>query len=227
MPAEQPPTTPDVRPLILLTAALVAAVFTLSLALRQPLHQREQERRRDALGALVAPLTFDNDPLAEQLVLHQRGGRGVTLDQAWPLRRDGRLQAVVVDVASARGYLGPIRLRAAIAVPADADATREERTTRHTVIAVTVVEHRETPGLGDQIETTEWLDTFAGRASSTETPTRWRVRRDGGDIDQMTGATVTSRAATEAVFAALEWVGTHSDDLRRPPQPGAGATGDG
>ena len=67
-----------------------------------------------------------------------------------------------------------------------------------TVTGVTIVEMSETPGLGDKASDASWLLQFVGADGGLA------VSKDGGTIDALTGATVTSRAVTEGVNAALE-----------------------
>ena len=67
---------------------------------------------------------------------------------------------------------------------------------------VAILSHAETPGLGDKITTdTNWLPWFRARTLDN---THWAVKKDGGDVDQFTGATITPRAVTGAVKRALE-----------------------
>jgi electron transport complex protein RnfG len=66
---------------------------------------------------------------------------------------------------------------------------------------VRVIKHKETPGLGDYIDVKKspWIHQFEGKTLQT----RWKVKKDGGDIDAMAGATITARAVTEAVARVL------------------------
>jgi electron transport complex protein RnfG len=63
-----------------------------------------------------------------------------------------------------------------------------------------VLNHKETPGLGDNMRKEDFKKQFRGR---TLTNTRWKVKKDGGDIDALTAATITSRAFTYGVERAL------------------------
>jgi electron transport complex protein RnfG len=73
------------------------------------------------------------------------------------------------------------------------------------VLGVAVRAHRETPGIGARITGADraWLDIFHGRSLDNPRPGAWFVTRDGGAFDQITGATVTSRAVTNAVRRVL------------------------
>ena len=107
-------------------------------------------------------------------------------------RDDGTGSAALFAVTASDGYAGPIRILVGI------DAMGQ-------VSGVRIVEHNETPGLGDKIESsrTDWVLQFDGRSLTSPPADAWRVRADGGEFDQITGATVTTRAVVKAVFETL------------------------
>lgn len=73
------------------------------------------------------------------------------------------------------------------------------------ISGVRVLKHKETPGLGDKIDINKsnWVLEFNGRKLRDDNPPRWAVKKDGGDFDQFTGATITPRAVIEAVEKSL------------------------
>lgn len=83
------------------------------------------------------------------------------------------------------------------------------------IAGVRVLQHKETPGLGDKIEIKKsaWIQSFDGRNLRAENTPRWRVRKDGGDFDQFTGATITPRAVVKAVRNTLEYINQQGDAL--------------
>jgi electron transport complex protein RnfG len=72
------------------------------------------------------------------------------------------------------------------------------------VLGTRVTEHHETPGLGDKIEMrlSNWISHFAGKVIRGNDDTSWAVKKDGGQFDQFTGATITPRAVVNAVKRA-------------------------
>ncbi len=111
--------------------------------------------------------------------------------------------AAALFVVSARdGYSGAIRLLVGI----DANGA---------VTGVHVLEHRETPGLGDLVETgkSEWSLQFRGRSLGDPVAAGWAIRRDGGEFDQLTGASVTPRAIVKAVRETLEYFAANSAEI--------------
>ena len=69
------------------------------------------------------------------------------------------------------------------------------------VTGVVVLSHAETPGLGAKATDPKYLEQFRGRSLASA---RWAVKKDGGDFDQVTGATITPRAIITAIHAGLE-----------------------
>ena len=69
-----------------------------------------------------------------------------------------------------------------------------------TVTGVSVISHSETASLGAECTREDWRAQFVGAQGEL------KVTKDGGTIDALTGATVTSRAVTEAVQIALDFV---------------------
>jgi electron transport complex, RnfABCDGE type, G subunit len=99
--------------------------------------------------------------------------------------------AAVMEATAPDGYSGAIQLL----VGADFSGT---------VLGSRVTEHHETPGLGDKIELriSDWITHFAGKTIAGESDATWAVKKDGGQFDQFTGATITPRAVVNAVKRA-------------------------
>jgi len=70
--------------------------------------------------------------------------------------------------------------------------------TNRTLRGIRVISHQETPGLGSKITNTAFLDQFTGLVSD-----QLMLARDGGAIDAITGATISSRAVAEGVSAGF------------------------
>ncbi|NCC28094.1 MAG: RnfABCDGE type electron transport complex subunit G, partial [Gammaproteobacteria bacterium] len=103
------------------------------------------------------------------------------------------------------GYAGPIQLLVSVLRDGSVGGVR-------------VLFHHETPGLGDKIEErkSDWVLSFDGKSLSNPTPERWAVKRDGGEFDQFTGATITPRAIVHAVKNTLIYVQQQGDALFEP-----------
>lgn len=194
-----------------LTLAVVGALGLGGLlAMRALTAERIAEQQRaSTLRALAVllPEEYDNDPQADRIDVVAPAWLGsedaLTVRRA---RNDGRVEALLLEAVAPDGYNGDIRLLVGV------DAGRR-------VIGVRVVEHRETPGLGDPIEIARgpWITGFDGRSLHDPSEDAWRVQRDGGTFDQLAGATITPRAVVGAVRRALQFVETHGEALAMAP----------
>ena len=195
-----------------LTLAVLAAVLTALLGLvagltRERIAANEQAWIKQRLDALVAPDSHDNDLLADSITVTAPDLLGSTQPvRIYRARRGGAPVAAVIRPIAPDGYRGPIELLVAIG--------HEGR-----VIGVQVIRHEETPGLGDAFESRDvhWLDRFRGRSLMDPPTQRWTVRRDGGDFDAFTGATITPRAIVKAVRNALEYYQRNSQRIFDQP----------
>lgn len=170
--------------------------------------QNQREALLHEIRALVPPDTVDNDMLADTLTLHAPAQLGSAATTAYRGRRNGQPVAVVLSPVDVPGYGGPIRL--IIAIRSDG-----------TLGGVRVLSQKETPGLGDKImlDKTDWVLGFTGTSLGKPPPNRWKVKRDGGDFDQFTGATVTPRAVVGAVKRTLEYFQANRKALFAAPAP--------
>jgi len=195
-----------------LTLAIIAAVLTAVLALvasftRERIASNEQAWIRQRLDALVPPATHDNDLLTDSIAVTAPDLLGSSQPvKIYRARRGGAPVAAVLRPIAPDGYRGPIELL--VAVGPDGR-----------LIGVQVIRHQETPGLGDAFESRDihWLDRFRGRSLTDPQPQRWTVRRDGGDFDAFTGATITPRAIIKAVRNALEYYQRNSQRIFDQP----------
>lgn len=125
-----------------------------------------------------------NDPLADRFAVKYRN----MVLQMFPGKFPDGAKAVAFET-SATGFGGPIGLMVGIRLDKD------------TILDVRVTTHSETPGIGSRAkENLSFVSQFSGRALDTHLA----VKADGGVIDAMTGATVTSRAIAEAASKARE-----------------------
>jgi electron transport complex protein RnfG len=193
-----------------LALALIAAVLTLGLVvLANVTHDRighnQQAWIKEHLDALVEPRSYDNDPLIDTIDVTSPDLLGTDAPvTVYRMRKAGSPVAVAIRSIAPDGYRGPIELLVAIAPGGQ-------------LLGVQVIRHNETPGLGDAFENRDrgWLDKFRGLSLTNPPQQRWSVRRDGGDFDAFTGATITPRAIVKAVRQTLEFYQGNEDRLYR------------
>lgn len=120
--------------------------------------------------------------------------------------------ATVLTLEAPDGYIAPIRLLIGI-------------NSEGGVVAVRALKHLETPGLGDQIdaEKSAWIAQFNGRKQPDDS-LPLALRRDGGDLDHISGATITSRAVTNAVSNGLKYYAENRQRLLAPSIESGSAT---
>lgn len=166
----------------------------------------EQAALLSNLHSLIPPGTHDNDITEDTIQVHDETLLGtpepVTVYRA---RQDGEPVTAILNVIAPEGYSGRINLLVAIRYDGE-------------LAGVRVIKHSETPGLGDAIdaERSDWIHSFTGKSLDNPEPDGWRVKKDGGEFDQFTGATVTPRAVVKAVRNALKYYAEHREQLFRP-----------
>jgi electron transport complex protein RnfG len=164
--------------------------------------------RLKGLRAVLTPGSYDNEPHLD--IVTALDPELLGSDEPVPVYR-ARLGeqpvAAVLTTVAPNGFSGHIHLLVAVDI-------------NGIVTGVRVIEHRETPGLGDKIEAgkSDWMLGFRGLRSTvllTDNPLtdEWVLKRDGGDFDQITGATVTSRAVLHAVRNAVLYFAAHRQDI--------------
>jgi Na+-translocating ferredoxin:NAD+ oxidoreductase subunit G len=144
---------------------------------------------------------YNNALLRDTVRISANPALGQTVDSLiYRARLNGKPSALVAEAVAPDGYAGKIRLIVAI------DAHQK-------LLGVRVVEHKETPGLGDYIEPRKdknkahaWILQFTDLALADLADAEWRVRKDGGQFDYRTGATVTPRAVIKAVHKAERYL---------------------
>lgn len=166
--------------------AALGAMYTITKA---PIAEAQSRQQREAV-AQVTP-KFDNDPEADAETL-QVAGRTVTI---YPAKMGGQLVGAAVKTNTMLGFSGEIVLM----VGFEKDGTVKD---------YQVLSHAETPGLGAKMQ--EWFrDPTGARSIIAKNPaqTRFWVTKDtgeGGEVDGITAATISSRAFLDAVRAAHE-----------------------
>lgn len=117
-------------------------------------------------------------------------------------RQQGEVSAMIFSVIAPKGYSGKIKILVGINIDG-------------TLAGVRIVSHKETPGLGDAMETakSDWVFSFNGKSLQQPAETQWKVKRDGGVFDQFTGATITPRAVVQAVHLCLLYFDRHKTEL--------------
>jgi len=181
-----------------------ACVAILSLVNQQTAPRISEQRLASKLAILqdVLPQTDIGHSLLQDCVAVTDAellGRD-SPQQIYRWRNNGELAAYIVEATAPDGYSGNIDLLVAISHDG-------------IILGSRVLEHKETPGLGDKIEArrSDWIFSFSGKTVTADNTAKWAVKKDGGEFDQFTGATITPRAVVKAVRQAALYVQQHPE----------------
>lgn len=177
----------------LATALLVVGNISTS----ETIELRLAEDLQASLSQVLPAALHDNNLLDNRLSI-QHENREVIVYQGI---KNGQTTAIAYSV-SGQGYAGEIKLIMGIKANGE-------------VLGVRVLSHAETPGLGDRIEVEkdDWIYSFDGLSLQKLAADKWHVKKDGGDFDQFSGATITPRAVVKAVKQGLDLFTAHQDEL--------------
>jgi len=177
----------------LVTVIAAALLGVTDVFTREPI--REAQRAMLMRSLMQVLPEHANNPIDDKLLLHTAEQNTTVY-----LARDagGQATALAWEVVAPDGYSGSIRILIGISPSGEIHAIR-------------ITDHRETPGLGDGIVRNKpWIDFFSGKTLEN---TRWAVKKDGGDFDQFTGATITPRAVVKAVRKGLQFFTANREKL--------------
>lgn len=190
------------------TLAIIAAICTSLVALTwqltaERIEINKKEFLERSLQPALAGLFFDTGVTESVLTIpapHDLPGNDAAI--IYRVYAQGQPVAALFVVSARDGYAGPIRLLIGISMDGS-------------VTGIRVLEHRETPGLGDRVEITrsDWALQFDGHSLRDPEPVEWAIKRDGGDFDQLTGASVTPRAIIKAIKATLLYFEANTDAI--------------
>jgi electron transport complex protein RnfG len=155
------------------------------------------------LNNIIPAESYNNDLLQDTLIIKPSTLLSTKEESlAYRARKNNQNVAVVFSSIAPNGYNGSIHLL--VGVKADGS-----------LAGVRVVKHRETPGLGDVVSITHsnWILGFNDKSLSKPNEKGWKVKRDGGEFDQFTGATITPRAVVKAVHNALLYFDQNQNTL--------------
>lgn len=162
----------------LLCTAISAGIFFLT---KDKIDAVMAAQQRELLLQVI-PQDYFNNNLLESAVIPQDKNL-VGIQKIYFAKKDGNVSAYAYETTAPDGYSGDIRLLVGL------DPKGE-------ILGVRVIEHHETPGLGDKIELriSNWILNFTHQSINEHNLSDWSVKKDGGKFDQFSGATITPRA---------------------------------
>ena len=179
----------------LVTAGLLAAT---NEATKEKIAEAERRAAEKALLEIVPAERIDNDLLLDTINVPESAWQQLGLKNGGEIhlaRKNNEVIAIITNAIAAEGYSGDIKMLTGV----NRDGS---------VAGVRVISHTETPGLGDKIDVkkSDWIRLFAGLSLQKPQIDNWKVKKDGGEFDQFTGATITPRAVVNQVKNVLLFV---------------------
>jgi electron transport complex protein RnfG len=172
---------------------------------KERIEQEVRAAQQRALYEIVPQDQIDNDLLMDTQAIPVEAWDALGLPRGGVVhvaRQDGEIVALIIPAVAPDGYSGEISM----IVGVNSDGT---------IAGVRVLSHKETPGLGDKLELNKsnWVLGFNNQSLQNPEASRWKVKKDGGEFDQFTGATITPRAVVHQVKRVLEFVAAHEAEL--------------
>lgn len=164
-----------------LSAFVLASVYKLT---EKPIQEAKDQRELEAISQVVE--AFDNNPFAEKMIITTPDKKHRL--ELFPARKNGSINSFAIKTYSNSGFGGRMELIAGFYIDGSIKSFK-------------IIEHHETPGLGSKADEPKFKNQFDGFNPNKH---KFKVRQDGGDIDGITAATITSRAVIDAIQRAVD-----------------------
>lgn len=171
--------------LTLISLAASACLGFVYVMTKDPIELSRLNKKLDAIKQVVPE--FTNNPYEDMYRLPTGDGDSLEI---YPAKKDGETIGYAVNTFTKKGFAGNIKLMAGFKPDG-------------TIINISVLEQKETPGLGTKMTTPEFKDQFMNKNPSAYKLT---VKKDGGPVDAITSATISSRAFCDAVQRAYNTI---------------------
>jgi electron transport complex protein RnfG len=174
-----------------MVSSLVVVTLVASTALgyvyeltKGPIAEARLAKKIRAIDEVV--MEYDNSPVDEMYKIAIEGSEDSL--EVYPAKQGGKLVASAIRSYSPKGYGGNVWLMVGLLPNGD-------------INNIAVLEHKETPGLGTKMNDEAFKSQFLGKNPESFI---LKVEKDGGNVDALTGATITSRAFSQATQLAFD-----------------------
>ncbi|MDH8702295.1 electron transport complex protein RnfG [Dysgonomonadaceae bacterium PH5-43] len=188
----------------LLSATILAGVNNFT---QEPIAKAKKDKLENAIREVVPG--FDNNPASE---MYKVGLAESDTAIVYPAKKGDKLIGAAIETVSMKGFSGEIRILTGL-------------TPEGKIINYAVLSHAETPGLGDKMD--PWFKTDKNNQSIIDKSLQGvtlKLKKNGGDIDAITAATITSNAFLDAVNKAYSALANNSDAESGATDASSGAT---
>lgn len=150
----------------------------------KPKAKARLQKKVDALK-IVLP-NFDNNPVENiKRVKSEKAKDSIEIYTAY---LNKKIVGKAITSSSEKGFNGLVKLMVGFKLNGE-------------IQDIQIIDQKETPGLGTKMKGNNFLKQFRGKNPSIY---KLKVKKDGGDIDALTGATISSRAFAESVQLAYD-----------------------
>ena len=173
--------------LITLTVIAVVSAFILSSVYnltKEPIKKAQEQKQLEAISEVVTD--FDNDPFSEKMIITTPNKKDKL--EFYPARKDGNINSFAIKTYTNNGFGGRIELIVGFYIDG-------------AIKSFKLLNHSETPGLGSKADEAKFKNQFDGFNPNRH---KFKVKQDGGEIDGITAATITSRAVIDAIQRAVD-----------------------
>ncbi|WP_299873865.1 electron transport complex subunit RsxG [uncultured Cocleimonas sp.] len=181
----------------------VVLVATTNSLTKHKIEENQAKMLLKALNQIAPESSYDNDLANSKIIIEPTESGFSHATPVYLATMQGNPVTAIFEVTTLKGYSGAITLLLGI------------NANDKSVKGLRVVKHHETPGLGDKMEIrkTDWVLGFNGKSIGNPDIEHWQVKKDGGDFDQFTGATITPRAIVNAARSTLLYAQENMDGL--------------
>ena len=179
--------------MIIFSLAASTALSVFYLITKSPIDESDARAKRIFLNQVIPADLYDNNLVKDTISVEPSPllGNKKNID-VYRAKKNNQVIAVIIEAVAPDGYSGEIKTLVGI--------DQEDK-----ILGVRVIAHKETPGLGDYIEIdkSQWIQNFNLKSLDKVSEKKWAVKKDGGDFDYISGATITPRAVIKSTYKCL------------------------
>lgn len=178
--------------ILTLISVLAGGALSYTYTITQPIIEANRHKKKIEILSKVLP-PFNNQPEKDSVILKNEKGEPV---EFYVGKSDGKPTGVAFR-SIAKGYAGNVSIMIGV-------------TPQGRVYGIEILSQNETPGLGNKITQKKFTNQFLNKTLSES---RWEVKKMGGDFDQVTAATVSSRAVMKGIKEGLSFYQIHAETI--------------
>ena len=182
---------------MIIFSLVASAALSISYFLtKTPIEESDARAKRMFLNQVVPSNLYDNNLVKDTISVEPNPliGNKKNID-IYRAKKNNQVIAVIIETIAPDGYSGEIKTLVGV-------------DQKDKILGVRVITHKETPGLGDYIDVdkSHWIKNFDVKSLDEMGEKEWAVKKDGGDFDYVSGATITARAVVKSTYKSLLYV---------------------